>query len=127
MPSYIYKLETSRGFYIGYTTRSVEKRIAEHIRRKDVPKFCTSSKILKDVDNVSYTILETLNTTDKYELKSREYEHIILNPGCVNQQRPYNYDISHLSMYKKVTCPHCQMVLTKKSLWRHNKRKHSDI
>ena len=124
MTSYIYKLETEYGFYIGSTCRRIETRVAEHLRDIKYPKKNSSAKILKDAINISYEILETLNTTNKYELKNKEYEYIVNNPGCVNEQRPYNYDISHLSIYKKVTCPHCQMVLTKKSLWKHNKRKH---
>jgi hypothetical protein len=127
MVGIIYKLETEYGFYIGYTTRPIEKRIAEHIRRKNVQKFCSSAIILKDAINISYQILETVNTSDKYELKSREYEYIISNPGCINQQRPYTYNIRHLSPWKRVICPHCQMELTKKSLWKHNKRKHSEL
>lgn len=123
----IYKLETEYGFYIGSTCRRIETRIAEHMRDMHIPKKNSSSQILKDAVNISYTILETLNISDKYELKNKECEYIVNNPGCVNVYRPYTYNIRHLSPWKRVICPHCQLELTKKSLWKHNKRKHSEL
>jgi len=124
MVGVIYKLESEYGIYIGSTFRSVDIRINEHIRDMKYDKKCSSAKILRDAVNIQYEILETINTNDKYELKSKEYDYIIANPQCINVYRPYITNISHLEPYKKIRCPECHIEITKKSLWKHKKRKH---
>lgn len=127
MVGLIYKIESEYGIYIGSTFRQIELRIAEHMRDRFCQKKCTSSKILKDAVNVTYEILESINTNDKYVLKTAERQHIIDNPLCVNIYRPHDGPISHLAKYKKVNCPICNDVMTIHSLLRHTKRKHNTV
>ena len=121
----VYKLETEYGFYIGSSFRDVEIRVTEHIHDAKYTKKCSSARILKDAVNIQYTILEYVNTNDKYVLKERERHHMIANPQCVNTYRPYDGNISHLAPYQKVTCPDCNIQICKKARARNKKRMHS--
>ena len=123
---FIYKLITEKGIYIGSTRRkNVVKRINEHLSDVKYPKKCTSSLILKDAETIEYEILEAINDCDIPNIKDREAYHILQNPECVNKCIPLLREAKIKNkQYDKIECPTCKQPLIRKSLLKHNQRKH---
>ncbi len=72
--------------YIGSTTTSINKRIADHIY--DMKRKNTSSKKVLENKDYNVKILKEFNNIDKKKLLQFEDEYI-QNYNCVNYKRAY--------------------------------------
>ena len=151
--SKIYKIidNTTNKIYIGSTTATLSRRIAEHRaaykafingKRSNVKSF----EIIKNGDYDIVLLEECQNITNKEQLHARE-RYYIDNLECVNKNIPgrtskqyrednkekikeyYEANKEQLKKqmkdinYQTITCPHCNIKLMKAHKWQHQRTK----
>ncbi len=109
MPDYsngkIYKLTSSNGnlCYVGSTTRSLDKRLLEHLNSYNCWKdnkcsYITSFKVIEDETETIIELLENYQCNSRKELEIRE-RHYIESNKCVNKTIPGRTDKEYREEY----------------------------
>jgi hypothetical protein len=141
--------------YIGSTCNTLAKRLHHHKSTFNSTKDTLSREILK-YDDVKIELIEYFPCNDRNELNKREGELMrqhkdqIVNKKIAGRtQEEYKndnlekikeykkqydehnkehiYDIKNKDRRSKIICSSCNLEISKGSIYRHNKRKHTNI
>jgi hypothetical protein len=97
--SKIYRIDGNGLTYIGSTTESLQKRLKRHRDYIKEGRYCSSSKVLSDV-NHKISLVEEFPCKNKFELTEKEYYWFSNIVNC-NDISPHKQKINVYEKYVK--------------------------